>query len=301
MLSPKQILRTLIGFILAVSFSWGNCVPEPAAAQESPDKRSFLVFDGTLFAEKPDLSLYGLKPLSIAYAGALGTDWTQYPDRLPDRSQVEKVARAAAEKSGRVAIDIEHWALKGNPQEVRRNIQKYITVLNWFREVAPDLGIGFYGVPPLRDYWRAIKRPGAEERNAWLRENDELRPLSESVDILFPSLYTFYNDREGWVRYAKAQIEEARRYGNNKLIYVFLWPQFHDSNHLLKGVYLPQDFWELELETARQLADGVVIWGGWGTNNKPMKWDEHATWWLATKDFMRAVSAPHQPSKNSVK
>ena len=58
------------------------------------------------------------------------------------------------------------------------------------------------------------------------QENDQLRPLAGAVDILFPSLYTFYTDQGGWVRYAYAQIAEARRNANGKPVYVFYGQQY---------------------------------------------------------------------------
>ncbi len=109
--------------------------------------------------------------------------------------------------------------------------------------------------------------------------DDELRPLARKVDILFPSLYTYYDDVEGWRTYARITLEEARRFG--KPVYAFLWPEFHDSNEKLKGHYLPVDFWRMEMELCYELADGIVIWGGW-----QQTWDDHAPWWIETKAFL---------------
>ena len=69
-------------------------------------------------------------------------------------------------------------------------------------------------------------------------------------------------------------------------VYVFLWPQYHDSNPSLKGAFLPADYWRLQLQMAKQYADGIVIWGGWGSNG-PIKWDENAVWWKVTKDLCK--------------
>ena len=189
-------------------------------------------------------------------------------------------------------LDIEHWPLKGSPDSVRDSLTKYMTVLDWFRTAAPGLSVGYYGVPPLRDYWRAIKETSSQERRSWMEENDQLRSLAGAVNVLFPSLYTFYPDQAGWKKYAIAQIEEARRYGNGKPVYVFLMPTYHDSNRILGGHYLPADYWLLELETAKEYADGIVIWGGWGA-----KWDDNAPWWNITKEFMKNIgqSNPSAP------
>ncbi|MDO9084545.1 MAG: hypothetical protein Q7U56_14825, partial [Humidesulfovibrio sp.] len=103
------------------------------------------------------------------------------------------------------------------------------------------------------------------------------------VDIIFPSLYTFYDDPAGWKKYAIATIQEAKRYG--KPVYPFLWYQYHDSNKLLGGKPIPAAIWRMQLETCLKYADGVVIWGGY----KEL-WSEEAAWWQETKTFMNALS-----------
>jgi len=262
-------------------------------AQSPPSPKPFLVFDGTLYSDKPDLSAYGIRPITLAYAGKFGPDWHKHADRLPDLPAVQTVAREAQQKGYVVVLDIEHWPLKGSPDSVRDSLTKYMTVLDWFRAAAPGLSVGYYGAPPIRDYWRAIKDTSNQERQSWMEENDQLRSLASAVDVLFPSLYTFYPDQAGWKKYAIAQIEEARRYGNGKPVYVFLWPQYHESNRILGGRYLPADYWLLELETAKEFADGIVIWGGWGSNNRAAKWDENAAWWNITKEFMKNIDQSH--------
>ena len=261
-----------------------------AQAQTLPQKKPFVVFDGTLYTNKPDLAQYGIQPVNIAYAGQFGNEWYKDAKRMPDKATVQKLAREAQAKTRPVVIDIEHWPLQGDPNQVRDSLSKYMTVLQWFKEAAPGLAVGYYGVPPLRDYWKTLKSPTSKEWASFAGENDRLKPLAGAVDILFPSLYTFYTDRGGWVRYAYGQIAEARRYGNGKPVYVFVWPQYHESNLSLKGAFLPADFWRLELEMAKQYADGIVIWGGWRKDNQPAQWDNNAAWWTVTKEFMKKVA-----------
>lgn len=274
------------------------CIGE---AEPVSEQKQFIVFDGLLYANKPDFAKYGIQPLSIIYPGQFGNDWFKTPTRLPEKDAVQQVSRQAQAKAGHAAIDIEHWPLHGDGQEVGRSILKFLTVLGWFKEAAPGLNVGFYGAPPIRDYWRVMKGPLSKEWGAWKQENDALRSLADAVDTLYPSLYTFYSDQEAWVRFARAQIEEARRYGKGKPVYVFLWPQYHNSNRTLAGTHLPADYWQLELETARQYADGIILWGGWGNNNRPANWDDDAAWWKVTKDFMKTVGPSPQPKSTEGK
>lgn len=286
----KVGVMTLLGLLGIVE----SAIPPPIAqAQALSEKKTFVVFDSTLYADKPDLTLYGIKPIAILYAGQFGHEWVKDVTKLPDKASVQRLAREAGAKSRSVVIDIEHWPVKGDSDQVQESVSKYMTVLQWFKEAAPELLVGYYGVPPLRDYWRAIRPPTSKEWQSYSEDNDRLKPLARAVDLLFPSLYTFYTDQGGWVRYAYGQIAEARRCANGKPVYVFLWPQYHDSNRELKGTYLANDYWRLELETAKQYADGIILWGGWGNNNRPAKWDEDAGWWKVTKEFMKTIQGPN--------
>jgi hypothetical protein len=287
-MNPVKMLSLAVGLA-----TWVVLLGSSGLAQSIPSPKPFLVFDGTLYSNKPDLLAYGIRPITLVYAGKLGPDWYKQTGRLPDLQAVQAAAREAQQKGHGVVLDIEHWPLKGSPDSVRDSVTKYMTVLEWFRAAAPNLSVGYYGAPPLRDYWRAIKNPSNQERRTWIAENDLIRSLAGAVDVYFPSLYTFYPDRDGWKKYAIAQIEEARRYGNGKPVYVFLWPQYHESNHILGGRFLPEDYWLLELETAKEYADGIVIWGGWGNDNRPAKWDENAPWWNVTKEFLKSIGQSH--------
>jgi hypothetical protein len=286
--------------VIAAGFGIGSVIflvgwlAEPVVhAQALPNQKPFMVFDGTLYTEKPDLSLHGIRPVKIAYTSQIGGEighlWWKQAERLPDKKSVQDIARQAQAKNTPVVLDIEHWALIGDPSQVRTSLSKYMTVLQWFKEAAPGLAVGYYGAPPIYDYWKSLKSPTSKEWASFAKENDQLRPLANAVDIIFPSLYTYYTDRGGWVRYAYAQITEARRNSNGKPVYVFLWPQYHDSNPSLAWAHLPADYWRLQLQMAKQYADGIVIWGGWGKNNRPVKWDDNAAWWKVTKEFMKKL------------
>jgi hypothetical protein len=68
--------------------------------------------------------------------------------------------------------------------------------------------------------------------------------------------------------------------------------QYAPSTPLI-GQNLTADYWQTQLNTVRQLADGAVIWGGWTmTTTAPymyqQTWDDTAPWWQVTKDFLLA-------------
>ena len=239
------------------------------------------------YLHKPDTSVYGIRPLTLIYPDRFGPDWYKQADgRLPDPAAVHAVARDVQQRGQRLAVlDIEHWPLTGSPDSVRDNLTKYMTVLEWFRAAAPGVLIGYYGPPPIIDYGRALRDIPDPLYQSWMAENDQLQPLADAVDVFFPSVYTFSPDQAKWKKYAIAQIAEARRLGNGKPVYVFLWPQYHESAQppALVHTYIPADYWLLQLQTARDYADGIVLWGN------RSEWVNDAPWWNATIEFMNQL------------
>ena len=253
-------------------------------------QHQFPVFDATNFAQKPDLSQYGLKRMPVVYPAYMWDSKEQSVQaNLPDRNRVTAFAQLAAQSSNIVVIDIEQWPLAGDPATVAASITKLQTVIRWFKTPVPAMKVGFYGFPPLRDYWASVQEEGSARYKSWQTRNDALAPIAQLSDVLFPSLYTFYADRTGWSKYAIAEIREARRYAGGKPVYVFLWPQY-EAGGTLANTFLPGDFWRAQLETAHKYADGIVIWCCTGRQT----WDDKAPWWSETQKFIKQIH-PTQP------
>jgi hypothetical protein len=252
-------------------------------------QRPFLVFDATYYTNKPSFEGYPIRPIKIIYeASFFGQD--RSPMAMPSEQKVRSVARELGEPAEPVVVDIERWPVKGEASEVQATVEKLVSVLSRMKDQAPNVSIGLYGTVPIRDYWQAIRGPGSKEYQAWQRENDRLDRIADRIDVLFPSIYTFYPDQQGWVTYAVAQLAEARRKANGKPVYAFLWPQYHNSNSKLGLQPVEPDYWELQLNTVYQHADGVVIWGGGGKHGRE-SWNEAAPWWQVTKRFMQRLSS----------
>ena len=251
--------------------------------------KSFRVFDGTQYLNKPDLEQYGISPFKVVYESEMWGNKNYY-EKLPNKYRIKSVVNKLPSNTDFIAINIEHWPLTGsNDKLIDISLSKYQKVISWYKDFSPKLKIGFYARPPMPDYWRAIDANPKKRRVDWMAENDRINSLADSVDALYPSLYTFYTNKSEWVKYAKAQIMEARRLANGKPVYAFLWPQYHDSNVLLGCQFLPGDYWQLQLDTVKSLADGLVIWGGWDVCNKKgkaLQWNDYAEWWQVTKSFL---------------
>ena len=265
-----------LALLVAPAEAGGSGTGEAAATQPS---RPFLWFDAMHLKNKPDLSRLGFRPLRMLYGQRF---WAKGASKeQPHIDAVRAVARSASRRGELVCVDIEHWPLRADDDGVNQaSLAKYMKVAHWMHEAEPGLRLGFYGIMPIRSYWAIAS--GSEKRRArWRRQNEKLMPLAGAVDVIFPSLYTFYSDRKGWVRYARAHLKAARQY--NRPVYAFLWPRYHQGGDPdLAGEPVPGDFWRLQLETCYRYADGVVIWSGQG------QWDPEAAWWQETKRFMES-------------
>jgi hypothetical protein len=277
---------TRVFLLAALLFGSGS-----VQGQAMRPKQQFPVFDATGFTQKPDLTQYGLSRITVVYPNFMW-EGNKVPDTtsLPDRSRITAFAQLANQSTGILVIDIEHWPLVGDPATVAESVKKYQTVIQWFKTPAPSLRVGLYGVLPIPDYWKSLQEKSLPGYAAWQKENDSLAPIAQFVDVLFPSVYTFYEDRNGWQQYAIAEIQEARRHAGGKPVYVFLWPQYHVSNKKLANTFLPSDYWRMELETGRKYADGIVIWC---CSNK-QTWDDKAPWWVETQSFLREIGSSQQ-------
>lgn len=259
-------------------------------------KRPFVVFDGTLYKDKPALEAYHIRPITLLYESRLFVA-NQSPDAMPPEVIVRSLVKELRGSREPVVLDIERWPLTGAGPTVQSAVAKFLSVLSWAKGEAPSVSFGVYGTVPIPDYWRATSDPMSLQYLAWRTDNDRLAQIADHVDALYPSIYTYYPDRQAWVAYARAQIAEARRLAKGKPVYGFLWPLYHNQgNELLGPRPIEPDYWDLQLTTIAQHADGVVIWGGWGENG-PEPWNEEAPWWQVTKRFLSRIDtvAPAAP------
>jgi hypothetical protein len=247
-------------------------------AQAADPAKPFLVFDSLFYIGKPDLAPLGMLP-----ARGTGELWREgQPRSAVDKIGVQRAVGCCRDFKGVFYLDVEQWRVFEQPDAViEENIAKFIQLADVVRAAQPNLKFGYYGVMPEIAYW-PIVRPVGDQLNAWRRSNRRTQEIARHVDVIFPSLYTFYMDPAGWELYARETLTEAKTYG--KPVYAFLWPEFHNSNKLLGGQTVPREFWRKQLEFCRLNADGIVIWGGWQE-----RWDENAEWWQETKRFLQSV------------
>lgn len=242
----------------------------------------FVVRDALRYKEEPNLSSYGLKKVLVVYEDSMwprGASKSQPNTSYILNNYIPKIKKKAPDV---LVIDIEAWKFKPDmtSSEINAIIAKFKKVIAVFRSQLPKTKIGLYLVLNERNWLAPCGDPGKvkSRTSSWHQRNLKLQPLADAVDIIFPSLYTFYPDSKSiacWPTYAKANIKEARIYG--KPVWAFLWMKYHST-----GGWIPASFWRKQLDTVYGLADGLVIWSMAGTD----KWSSTAPWWVQTKDFM---------------
>lgn len=194
-----------------------------------------------------------------------GADLFDAVTREPNESMVKQAAKSHPDRQLAI-LNVEHWPL---PAEM----DKYIQVVDWWREVRPEVRLGYYAMLPIQAYWQPIL--GGDHELNWKQENAALargrnkfgqfaaRGLVDVVDFVCPSLYPFYELGDGafdheslWFsHYAPANIKAAREY--QKQVYPFLWPRIHkgDMSHTASA-----DFLRRQIQFCIDHADGCIIW-----------------------------------------
>ncbi len=180
--------------------------------------------------------------------------------------------------TGLIYDNLECWY----PETSRVN--DYETLTGWYKEAIPNGKIGYNGVVPL-PVWCPSAGTGDESDVQWKADNEIMQPVSNAVDIFYPSFYTWDNNQEGWKSCLIAYIDEVRRIGGGKPVYPLTNPRYApNASDGLAFELVPKDYFRFQLDTIKAAgADGVVIWGG---DNSNTEWSEDLPWWQATKEFL---------------
>jgi len=240
----------------------------------APLAAKFQIFDALLHHDKPDLRLFGLQPLP-----AVANIWRQgASQQMLDEIGVNIAINRLPIETTAIFLDIEYWLLLGVSNATRnQTINKFMKVAELIRKRRPAIKFGFYNALPAHAYWPLATTQFPKETEEWHLANIALQPVAELVDFIFPSLYTYYADHPGWLRYAAALLEAAHAY--RKPVYPFLWFEYHDSNRELHNKEIAIDAWRDQLRFCRSHADGVVLWGGYR-----QRWNPNANWWQLAQD-----------------
>lgn len=246
---------------------------------------AFELWEATLYEARPPGLGCGIPRALVVYEGQIAARWSETSLSF-DRDALARVLEAGDSdgSSALVIVDIESVPLS--------NVDALGAVVRLIKEKNRSSKVGVYDTVPKLGYWDVIRENKERGRRSEKEEKAEAMLASE-VDILFPSLYVFYDDIENWGRYAQAKLHAARKFG--KPVMPFVWPQYHDSNADLGRSFLPAVHWRRVLEIVFANAEGLVIWGGWrDRRGERLRWDPTAEWWAVTKNFIASRRLPYK-------
>ena len=255
--------------------------------------KNFIIFDATLYKEKPDYLGQGIIPLTVIYEKKFWPVGSYDKNIAPDERFVRKLAKSIRPKSRYVVLDIESWPIRGyqrKPEVVEKSIENYLNVLKWFKQERPDLHIGYFGFPK-NNYIDAQESSGTFMYGRHMKEVRSILPILTLSDAAYPSAYTFEGSFLNWTKAFLGMLKKLKMHYQGK-IYVFMSPDYIDAsfidNHENDNKPLPDGMWRKQLEFAYDHVDGVVIWGGWKDHEmNRLKWDGRRQWWSETKAFIK--------------
>ena len=260
--------------------------------------RSFPVYDalGGYTRGRPDLvKVYGLKVIHVVYSSsvfgplpggvspALGWPQTLRPE---DERRLTDIG-AALERSdpgSLVCLDIEQWPITGPEAIVRRSVDDYVRAIRVVKQAGPSLQVGLYGIFPWSDFHLSDAPDYAGRLRAFDDVNQLTLPITQSVDVVMPSLYAYPDSYELWLQYADAALRTGRLAG--KPMYPFIWPEYFDGNKSHAGTFLPPEYWSQILEFVYARADGAVLWSGNSLVGRGGDaWNDDWEWWRIFRNF----------------
>ncbi|MBP6755424.1 MAG: hypothetical protein KA210_04690 [Bacteroidia bacterium] len=198
----------------------------------------------------------------------LGKDSNSF-DPLKLKQAIERAVPNPNE-NGMAYIDLETYISdirdKGTQIEsFQKSIKLYIDVIKFAKKMRPNIKWGYYAIPHTI-YWNRTQD--------FYGKLKKIEPLIKECDILFPSLYIFYDEYDKNVtleneKYVIENTKEMIKVGQyyKKPVIVFVWHRYHPSNEKFGMELLPEKVFLTHIERIAKTTyqgkkvDGIVWWG----------------------------------------
>ncbi len=182
---------------------------------------------------------------------------------------IKELSKIPKNMNGLGVLDWEGEIEKGFEQNAPENLFNYsleahLLILKIAKKYRPNLKWSVYSYP-ITSFWG--------RNQSWRKQNERLIPLMKECDVLCPSLYLYYPDKEvGAINnqnYAKENSEEILYFAQelNKKVYPFVWHRFHPSNKEFGLELIPLSQFKHHIEDVfsshfnGHKIDGIVWWG----------------------------------------
>ncbi len=185
-----------------------------------------------------------------------------------------ELQRAYPDKNavGTAYIDLEapylDWLMHAdvNSAEFKKSKQLFLDVLSYVKRERPNVKWGYYAIP-FTDYWN--RKP------SFYAGNNRIAEIIRTSDVLFPSIYIFYNylsfkrENESYIRdNTRESIKTALKYG--KPVYPMVMTRYHPSNAKVGDKSIAFDDFDFYVKTiaaetvAGKRVDGIALWNADG-------------------------------------
>ena len=183
-------------------------------------------------------------------------------------AEIERVA-PNNNQSGLAFIDLEGENLDNimnmgtQIESFKKSLKLYIDVIKFAKKLRPNMRWGYYSIP-YTAFWN--RNPD------FYGKLKKIEPLIKECDVFFPSLYTFYEDKDWGSENKKYVIENTKemvKVGQyyKKPVIIFVWHRYHPSNQKLSEEALPDKVFLTQIERIVKTSylgkkvDGIVWWG----------------------------------------
>lgn len=194
------------------------------------------------------------------------------PLKVDETHLTNKINRIYPDKNekGICALDWEGKALEileksdSDSPEFNKMLNEFIKALKIAKRLRPNIKWGYYGIP-IQNYWH--------RNDNWRNRSRELLPLFKESDIIFPSVYDFYEDsvrsRAQDAEYVNDNIVLGLEIGArvNKPVMPFVWHRYHNSNKKKGFSLIPADEFKDHVDAAlkanfQNKRINTIIWWG---------------------------------------
>ncbi len=179
------------------------------------------------------------------------------------------------QESGIAYIDLEAPYLEYlmnaniNSSEFKRSKKLFLEVLAYAKKARPNVKWGYYYVP-FTTYWSRTK--------AFYDKDQRITEIIQNSDVLFPSIYIFYNKVNFSLEnksYLKENTEQVIRIAQkyNKKVYPLVMTRYHPSNASIGNETIAETDFRAYIATLKNTTyngksvDGIMLWNADGYSN----------------------------------
>lgn len=157
-----------------------------------------------------------------------------------------------------------------NSTEFKKSKKLFLDVLSYVKNSRPNVKWGYYYIP-FTTYWGRTDQ--------FYKKDDRISEIIKNSDVLFPSIYIFYNklnfsiENKSYLgENTREVIKISQKY--KKEVYPMIMSRYHPSNASLGYETLNESDFKMYVSTIRntqfngQYVDGIMLWNADGYSNR---------------------------------